>query len=156
MSGCTKLIQSPFICALSARSGAWAQVLLLVIMLLMPTACAHYPANPKLESIDKVLQIKDRGFVGSRHASKELLLVLSFSGGGTRAAAMSYGVLEALDRVGIPYAGEEAKTANFAGLGIFTNPNIAPKSRPPVNRSISSSGTIVSTVPASCKLCKSD
>jgi len=115
ISECTKSIQSPFIYALSTRSGAWVQVLLLVIMLLMPTACAHYPVNQKLESIDKVLQIKDRGFVGSRYASKELLLVLSFSGGGTRAAAMSYGVLEALDRVGMPYAGEEAKTLTGAG-----------------------------------------
>jgi len=34
--------------------------------------------------------------------SGELFLILSFSGGGTRAAALSYGVLEALDQVEIP------------------------------------------------------
>ena len=39
--------------------------------------------------------------------SDELLLVLAFSGGGTRAAALSYGVLEALDEVSIPATGIE-------------------------------------------------
>jgi NTE family protein len=34
--------------------------------------------------------------------SDELFIVLAFSGGGTRAASLSYGVLEALDRVKIP------------------------------------------------------
>ncbi|MEA1946417.1 MAG: patatin-like phospholipase family protein [Thermodesulfobacteriota bacterium] len=56
------------------------------------------------------MQKKDRGLAGSRQSSEELLLILAFSGGGTRAAALSYGVLEALDRVEMPYAGEEAKT----------------------------------------------
>lgn len=106
------MIQSPNTRALPARPGVWVQVLMLGIMLLMHSACAHYPINPKLESIDTVLQIKDRGLVGSRHASKELFFVLAFSGGGTRAAALSYGVLEALNRVEMPYAGEDVKTSN--------------------------------------------
>lgn len=112
MSECTKLIQPPFTRALSARPGAWIQSALLGLLLLMHSACAHYPVNPKLESIDATLQKKDRGLVGSRHASKELFFVLAFSGGGTRAAALSYGVLEALNRVEIPYAGEDVKTSN--------------------------------------------
>ncbi len=83
---------------------------MLGMMLLMLSACAHYPVNPKLESIEAVLQKKDRGLSGIRQSSDELLLVLTFSGGGTRAAALSYGVLEALNRVEMPYAGEEATT----------------------------------------------
>jgi NTE family protein len=112
VSLCIKLVPSPNIFALPANPGAWIQSVLIVLLLLMHSACAHYPVNPKLESVDAALQKQERGLVGSRHASKELFLVLAFSGGGTRAAALSYGVLEALDRVEIPYAGEDIKTSN--------------------------------------------
>lgn len=115
ISGVTKSIPSSFTRALPARPGAWIHTIWLGLLLLMHSACAHYPVNPKLESIDTVLQLKDRGLVGSRDATKELLLILSFSGGGTRAAALSYGVLEALHRVEIPYTGEETKTITAAG-----------------------------------------
>jgi len=59
-------------------------------------ACsAHYPRSNSIastQSLEKFL-LKDK-----RHAqrSENLLLLLTFSGGGTRAAAFSYGVLEAL------------------------------------------------------------
>ncbi len=83
--------------------------LMLGLMLLMLSACAHYAINPRLESIDSALQEKQLGLIGSQQSSEELLLILAFSGGGTRAAALSFGVLEALDRVKMPYAGKEAK-----------------------------------------------
>jgi len=58
--------------------------------------CAHWPATPRLEQI---------GTPGYRPAeatrpgqSDELLVVLAISGGGTRAAALGYGVLEELRR----------------------------------------------------------
>ena len=108
-SVCIKLIQSLNTHALPARPGAWVQVLMLGFVLLMHSACAHYPVNQRLESTDSVLQGKHPGFSDSQQSSEELLLILAFSGGGTRAAALSYGVLEALDRVEIPYAGEETK-----------------------------------------------
>ncbi|MBI4831183.1 MAG: patatin-like phospholipase family protein, partial [Candidatus Lindowbacteria bacterium] len=40
--------------------------------------------------------------IANPERSDDLLLILAFSGGGTRAAALSYGVLEALSRVEIP------------------------------------------------------
>lgn len=61
-------------------------------------ACAHYPANIRLDNVEtvtKVQEIRSRSMRGS----EDLFLVLAFSGGGTRAAALSYGILEALAAV---------------------------------------------------------
>jgi NTE family protein len=61
---------------------------------------AQYPLNPKLE-----FKLRDNPFQSklmSPGKSDELFLILAFSGGGTRAASLSYGVLEALDRVEVP------------------------------------------------------
>ena len=74
-------------------------VLLASLFLLF--ACAHYPVNPKLEQSDMSLDDISRRF-SSPERSDELHLVLAFSGGGTRAATLAYGVLEALARVEIP------------------------------------------------------
>lgn len=63
--------------------------------------CAHYPVNPKLENFDEAIHVKPPTFVSSER-SDELFLMLAFSGGGTRAAALAYGVLEALARIDIP------------------------------------------------------
>ena len=79
--------------------------LLLGLLLLMLSACAHYPVNPNIESIDTLLKEKDAMIAGSSQGSKEFFFVLAFSGGGTRAAAMAYGVLEALNSVKIPSNG---------------------------------------------------
>jgi NTE family protein len=62
--------------------------------------CAHYPLNPKLEHYDEGGYGKPT--LRSPERSEEIMLVLAFSGGGTRAAALSYGVLEAMAEVEIP------------------------------------------------------
>ncbi|MCF8067704.1 MAG: patatin-like phospholipase family protein [Desulfobacterales bacterium] len=61
----------------------------ILFLCLLFTGCASLkPKNIKLENYESgVLKQKDRG---------EILLLLSFSGGGTRAASLSYGVLEEL------------------------------------------------------------
>jgi len=61
---------------------------------------AQYALNPKLE-----VKVRDNPLSSklmSPEKSDELFLILAFSGGGTRAASLSYGVLEALDLVEIP------------------------------------------------------
>jgi NTE family protein len=110
-SRCIKLTQFIYTHALPAGPGAWIRSIMMGLLLLMHSACAHYPVNPKLESIDTVLQKKDRRLDGSRQSSEELQLILAFSGGGTRAAALAYGVLEELNRVEMPAAGKEEKTS---------------------------------------------
>jgi NTE family protein len=77
------------------------KALILVIGLAQLLSCtAQYALNPKLE-----LKLRESPFqhkLKSPDKSDELFLILAFSGGGIRAAALSYGVLEALDRVEIP------------------------------------------------------
>ncbi|MCX5833447.1 MAG: patatin-like phospholipase family protein [Deltaproteobacteria bacterium] len=61
---------------------------------------AQYALNPKLEV--KLRENPFRSKLVSSGKSDELFLILAFSGGGTRAASLSYGVLEALDRIEVP------------------------------------------------------
>src|SRR5271163_3753186 len=71
---------------------------LLVVLILSPLAgCASRPVNPKISDV--------YAGAGYRFESRQLnkkdqenLVILAFSGGGTRAAAFSYGVLEFLRR----------------------------------------------------------
>jgi NTE family protein len=61
------------------------------------TGCAsleRYPDNPRLERYDN-----QSNMIGLREqGSGDTLLIVTFSGGGTRAAALAYGVLEALNK----------------------------------------------------------
>ncbi len=60
-------------------------------------ACASRPVNPKIVNVDpnSGYRFETRQ---SHRDDKENLVILAFSGGGTRAAAFSYGVLEFLRR----------------------------------------------------------
>ncbi len=72
----------------------WSRGLLLLTVLLA-TACAHYPINAPLAQYDPEKGYRGK-YVGGSGGSDKLLFFLSFSGGGTRAAAFAYGVLEQL------------------------------------------------------------
>lgn len=69
-----------------------------VLTLFIAGCAAQYPLNVKIE--------KEQNSFASKTASKnndsDLLVILAFSGGGTRAASMAYGALEALKQVEIP------------------------------------------------------
>jgi len=60
---------------------------------MMVTGCAHYPVNRSLQQADPQAGYRARNLISPTN-DDQLLLLLSFSGGGTRAAAFSYGVLE--------------------------------------------------------------
>lgn len=73
---------------------------------LLILGCAHYPPNHLLTEVSPEggYRLKNRG--GSDR-SDELLLMLTFSGGGTRAAALAYGVLEQLAQTEITLGGRK-------------------------------------------------
>ena len=64
---------------------------------LMLVGCASRPVNPPITAINETNSYKFENIFANA-ADKENLVVLAFSGGGTRAAAFSYGVLEFLRR----------------------------------------------------------
>jgi NTE family protein len=71
-------------------------VTLLAALCAFASGCAHWPATPRLEKADgsgyRLAEVTRSG------QSDDLLVVLAISGGGTRAAALGYGVLEELRR----------------------------------------------------------
>jgi len=71
-------------------------VTLLASLCVFASGCAHWPATPRLEQAGgpgyRLAEVTRPG------QSDDLLLVLAISGGGTRAAALGYGVLEELRR----------------------------------------------------------
>ena len=75
-------------------------------VLLLASGCAYYPRNAPLISIDPSTGYRFR-HTASPTNSPELLLMLAFSGGGTRAAALSYGVLEELARTPVGAEGTQ-------------------------------------------------
>jgi len=73
---------------------------LLVASLFFLAGCVTRPVNPPIKQVDssKPMGIERQG---QNAVQGQNLVILAFSGGGTRAAAFSYGVLEALKRTEI-------------------------------------------------------
>ena len=71
------------------------RVLLLALAGLALAGCASRPINPPIDRIDPAGGYRYQVHL-ARDANPETMVILAFSGGGTRAAAFSYGVLEAL------------------------------------------------------------
>ena len=84
--------------------------LMLAGILIFSACTAQYPLNTKIEITQSPHLVSHK--LASLERSDRLFLVLAFSGGGTRAAALSYGVLEALAKVELP---DPAKQKNIAG-----------------------------------------
>jgi NTE family protein len=61
-------------------------------------ACATRPVNPPITQADPRAGYRFETRQAASAGSKDNLVILAFSGGGTRAAAFSYGVLEFLRR----------------------------------------------------------
>lgn len=83
---------------------------LLFLIILVQGCTAHYPVNEQLETVDFDSSLRFTS--AAEHAgdrSNELTIGLAFSGGGTRASALSYGVLEALRDDNININGTERR-----------------------------------------------
>lgn len=75
-------------------SGMYGRCLIAAAILLV-SGCVHYPVNQPLAKYDPSYGYRVTNMVVP-DSSQQVLFFLSFSGGGTRAAAFSYGVLEEL------------------------------------------------------------
>jgi NTE family protein len=82
-------------------------VALLAALCLFAVGCAHWPATPRLEKADgsgyRLAEVTRPG------QSDDLLVILAISGGGTRAAALGYGVLEELRRTEVMVNGKKRR-----------------------------------------------
>lgn len=87
----------------------------LLALAVLAVGCAHYPVNAPLKQVDvgKGYRFHESS---SQTNSSELLLMLAFSGGGTRAAALAYGVLEELARTSVGGPGGEHRLLDEVDL----------------------------------------
>jgi NTE family protein len=74
----------------------WALAFAALLVLAGCASRAHYPINPPLEHYDPKYGFRLENVATDPDNAREMLVVLLFSGGGTRAAALAYGALEAL------------------------------------------------------------
>ena len=80
----------------------------LLMIALAATGCAHYPVNKPLQQVEPRSGYRGN-LMGVPGNSDELLLYLTFSGGGARAAAFSYGVLEELRKTEVTLNGKNRR-----------------------------------------------
>ena len=96
---------------MKTNHGRATGALCLFLMLIGAAGCSHfghYPVNAPLDRYESGSGYLLRN-MGPEGNSEELLLILSFSGGGTRAAAFSYGVLEALRATEVAFDGRRRR-----------------------------------------------
>jgi NTE family protein len=81
--------------------------ILLTLLAFGLPGCASYPHNPKLDHYDLAKGYRYDNLSDKKN-SESLFVILTFSGGGTRAAALSYGVLEKLRNTPIVWEGKHS------------------------------------------------
>ncbi len=88
------------------RLSKFNHLLLLLPVLLLSACNAVAPVNPQVAKVpaDEAYRVQELIKQKRAHQRSDALVVLAFSGGGTRAAALSYGVLEELNRHPLPGA----------------------------------------------------
>ena len=80
-----------------------------IIFFTLAGCTAHYPVNEPITSIDKEGGYRLSAERGHPNQSDSLAVIMAFSGGGTRAAAYAYGVLETLRDIEINWEGQQRK-----------------------------------------------
>jgi len=88
---------------------------LLLTLALLASGCAHFPVNSPLPSADSRAGYRFQNAAPQTNAD-DLLLMLAFSGGGTRAAALSYSVLEELKKTEVGRPDNQHPLLNDVGL----------------------------------------
>ena len=97
---CPALIRLPAV-------GLW------LLMLLQLAGCTTtYPVNPALPRVDKDTGYRFQNVVEQSDKGSGVLFLLAFSGGGTRAAAFSYGVLQELSETRLAAGGHSYRLSD--------------------------------------------
>lgn len=92
-----------------ARSGVrWCALTWGLAALVLVGGCAHYPVNQPLARYDPDAGYRFKNLAHDGN-SDSLQIFMAFSGGGTRAAALSYGVLEELARTEVLWEGRRRR-----------------------------------------------
>lgn len=114
-------------CNAGPRQGALYSLLTWQAVLLFLSGCAStYPVNPPLAHIDETTAYTLDNVVEQSDKGGRVLVILAFSGGGTRAAAFSYGVLKELSETRLGGEGhryrlsEEVDVITAVSGGSFT------------------------------------
>jgi NTE family protein len=92
----------------SGMRGGQRFLVCLFFAVIFGTGCAHYPVNPRIKQPDPARGYRGK-FMVTPERSDQMLLYVTFSGGGTRAAAFSYGVLEALRDIEVTAGGRKRR-----------------------------------------------
>ncbi len=85
------------------------RILILISVFILCTGCAHYVVNDQSRNFDSQSGYRFDTLASGPHNSDALFVCLMFSGGGTRAAALSYGIMEALLNTVIRVGGQEKR-----------------------------------------------
>ncbi len=88
----------------SVQRTSSCEVVLLFVVLATTSGCAHHPENSPLATYDPESGYRSHNLV-REGSSDSLAVVLTFSGGGTRASAFAYGVLEEMAATEIHWDG---------------------------------------------------
>ncbi len=96
----------------------------LLALVLLASGCAHHPINAPLAAVDGRTGYHFESAAFSTN-SDDLFLMLAFSGGGMRAAALDYGVLEELARTGVGPPTEHDRPTRIHANGSVHNGPIA-------------------------------
>ncbi len=83
-------------------------VVALIFGAVLASGCSHFPVNQPLKQVDPQSGYRGK-YMGVPGNSEDLLFYLTFSGGGTRAAALSYGVLEELRKTEVVIDGKRRR-----------------------------------------------
>jgi NTE family protein len=101
----------------------WIFIPTFLVVTVIVGACSHYPRNQPLGSAS-CADNYDFRLLSSAAAGDETFIVLSFSGGGTRAAALAYGVLAKMREIAVDSKGknllDEVDVISTVSGGSFT------------------------------------
>ncbi|MDQ1335274.1 MAG: hypothetical protein QG552_2224 [Thermodesulfobacteriota bacterium] len=95
-------------CLTPRRQRGFCRFILWLIFLTAGAGCAHYPVNQPLSHFDPETGYRARNLITPEN-DDQVLILMGFSGGGTRAAAFSYGVLEAFRDTTVTIRGSQRR-----------------------------------------------